>query len=645
MSGSQKHIIQRQVFDLHISDRSEHHALTERLKAEFWQQALPRLSRLFDEIAGDRHIRIDRLEVELPAINGTGWWEKFAILLSENIEREIRNQLPFASIHHASEAAPTTTKENGKRILEAFVTFCRTGQLPWWLGEKDFQKFEQQILEVPARDLLQAFRNLQNEPVTRQRLTWQFSESFWEQSIDRLSGISPLKEWKGKWLQLLSEGKFHHLSSSDVKQLWQRTLLDVMVESEVEGVVENITRIAPLSNEVPTDEKKNLSADLWVLQLEKFCQTGALSPHQSIHRVEQLEEKLLSMSTAEMMDLLRKNLSSEEAAQRLLQQFSNDFFERFLMRIRSDQTDRKLFAQWQELVEKQGKTIPQEERLEFAKTFSLQLIRQEGNSPVQSLANWVQYSMTELCTSTGESQLDVALQLLKALGKMDWKEEDKQLIRQQLERQIAIASKSSAEQKALETERTSFSASPKDELSSTSKPYRQIKTPKAEKIYYVENAGLVLLWPYLQRFLEHIGWVKKKEFIDEEKRLQSILLLQHLVDGGQQWQEPLLPLNKLLCGHSLWKSLPTTLDLTDELTSESTDLLKAVIRNWPILKRTTVDGLRQSFLQREGKLELLDNGWKLSVSRQSYDMLIDQIPWTIRMVKLPWMKKMLRVEW
>ncbi|MEO1626308.1 MAG: contractile injection system tape measure protein, partial [Bacteroidota bacterium] len=165
------------------------------------------------------------------------------------------------------------------------------------------------------------------------------------------------------------------------------------------------------------------------------------------------------------------------------------------------------------------------------------------------------------------------------------------------------------------------------------------------KIYYVENAGLVLLWPYLQRFLEHIGWVKKKEFIDEEKRLQSILLLQHLVDGGQQWQEPLLPLNKLLCGHSLWKSLPTTLDLTDELTSESTDLLEAVIRNWPILKRTTVDGLRQSFLQREGKLELLDNGWKLSVSRQSYDMLIDQIPWTIRMVKLPWMKKMLRVEW
>ena len=63
-----------------------------------------------------------------------------------------------------------------------------------------------------------------------------------------------------------------------------------------------------------------------------------------------------------------------------------------------------------------------------------------------------------------------------------------------------------------------------------------------------------------------------------------------------------------------------------------------MIEQWRILKKTSVDGFRESFLQREGRLSLQENGWSLKVARASYDVLLDQLPWGISVVLLPWMK-------
>ncbi|MEO1401775.1 MAG: contractile injection system tape measure protein [Cyanobacteria bacterium J06635_1] len=37
--------------------------------------------------------------------------------------------------------------------------------------------------------------------------------------------------------------------------------------------------------------------------------------------------------------------------------------------------------------------------------------------------------------------------------------------------------------------------------------------------------------------------------------------------------------------------------------------------------------------------------WLLQIERETYDILLDQLPWSIRVVKLPWMPKLLYVEW
>jgi hypothetical protein len=107
----------------------------------------------------------------------------------------------------------------------------------------------------------------------------------------------------------------------------------------------------------------------------------------------------------------------------------------------------------------------------------------------------------------------------------------------------------------------------------------------------------------------------------------------------------MLPLNKLLCGRSLDKPVDRTAELTAAETDEADQLLQAVIEHWSALKRTSVDGLRASFLQRDGLLSETESHWLLQVELLGHDILLDRLPWGISMIKLSWMKKVLRVDW
>ena len=75
------------------------------------------------------------------------------------------------------------------------------------------------------------------------------------------------------------------------------------------------------------------------------------------------------------------------------------------------------------------------------------------------------------------------------------------------------------------------------------------------------------------------------------------------------------------------------------------EVLLSVIEHWNILQNTSVEGLRQSFLQRNGKLSYNGSEWLLQVEQQPYDMLLQHLPWNISMIKLPWMEQMLKTEW
>lgn len=166
---------------------------------------------------------------------------------------------------------------------------------------------------------------------------------------------------------------------------------------------------------------------------------------------------------------------------------------------------------------------------------------------------------------------------------------------------------------------------------------------------YIDNAGLVLASPFLPHLFRELGLSRVddvgKTHLDPEPATRAVHLLQYLVDGRTSAPEPLLVLNKILCGLSVPTPVPSGIDLTEREQALCDRLLKALIANWTIIANTSVAGLRETFLQREGRLEQLDDRWKLQVQRKTLDVLVDQVPWSISILTHPWMPQPLYVSW
>ncbi|MCP4668680.1 MAG: hypothetical protein GY849_20240, partial [Deltaproteobacteria bacterium] len=74
---------------------------------------------------------------------------------------------------------------------------------------------------------------------------------------------------------------------------------------------------------------------------------------------------------------------------------------------------------------------------------------------------------------------------------------------------------------------------------------------------YIDNAGLVLLWPFLERFFENMGLMKARRFISLDLAKRGALMLQFLADGATEAPESAIPLNKVLCGIDMEEPVET----------------------------------------------------------------------------------------
>jgi len=168
---------------------------------------------------------------------------------------------------------------------------------------------------------------------------------------------------------------------------------------------------------------------------------------------------------------------------------------------------------------------------------------------------------------------------------------------------------------------------------------------RTEQDYYLANAGIVLLWPFLVRYFSKLKLIKDNAFTDENAQEKAVLILQFLATGNTESEEHALLLNKLLCGWPLEQPLLRSIALSKLDKHESEALIQSVIGHWKALKNTSLTGFRQSFLQREGRLTEKDHGWELFINRTGFDVLLDQLPWGIGTIHLPWMEKTVFVEW
>lgn len=187
-----------------------------------------------------------------------------------------------------------------------------------------------------------------------------------------------------------------------------------------------------------------------------------------------------------------------------------------------------------------------------------------------------------------------------------------------------------------------FAKNIEKEVTSIKKSSKENQAVTIEGIY-INNAGLVLLAPFLSEYLKACEVVQKEELIDKDLAVHAI---QYLITGKQQTPENELVLNKILCGIPIETEIALTVELSDEIKAEAKKMLEAVIFYWDILQDTSIEGLRNSFLKRKGKISVREDGdWLLQVEQEGYDMLLGHLPWTYSIIKLPTMNKTLWVEW
>jgi hypothetical protein len=171
------------------------------------------------------------------------------------------------------------------------------------------------------------------------------------------------------------------------------------------------------------------------------------------------------------------------------------------------------------------------------------------------------------------------------------------------------------------------------------------KHTSIEHELYIKSCGIVILHYFLAPFFTGLKLLAGGKFIDDIAHQRAVLLLHYLATGNVEVAEFDLILQKILCGYPLDETLPAFIVLSKKEKVESKKLLEAVIDHWTPLKNTSVDGLRNAFFERDGKLTTKENGWLLTVEQRTVDVLLGKLPWGFSTIRLPWMEQILNVDW
>lgn len=171
--------------------------------------------------------------------------------------------------------------------------------------------------------------------------------------------------------------------------------------------------------------------------------------------------------------------------------------------------------------------------------------------------------------------------------------------------------------------------------------------PEEDESIFIQNAGLILLHPFLGNLFTACGLMENEKFTNNEASNKAVHLLQYLVNGQTEMPEYFLTLNKILCGLPHEEHIDRFTKLSARECEESLELLQAAIQHWDVLKGSSPQALQETFLQRTGKLSFnaADKYWKLQVEKKGVDILLEKIPWGYSYIQLPWMEFPLVTEW
>ena len=165
--------------------------------------------------------------------------------------------------------------------------------------------------------------------------------------------------------------------------------------------------------------------------------------------------------------------------------------------------------------------------------------------------------------------------------------------------------------------------------------------------WHIENTGLIIVHPFLSQLFKFVEYLNdENQFKNKELQFRAVFLLHYIATReNSNIKETDLAFSKILCGIQIEDTIPTDLVLVKEEKEKANELLEVIISRWGKLGNTSLDGLRNTFLKRNGMLEEKDEAYQLAVENSGTDILLDFLPWDISMVKLPWLDHIIYISW
>ncbi len=162
---------------------------------------------------------------------------------------------------------------------------------------------------------------------------------------------------------------------------------------------------------------------------------------------------------------------------------------------------------------------------------------------------------------------------------------------------------------------------------------------------YLNYAGVVLVHPFLKPFFEEFDLLENQVFKNIESQQKAVKILAYLATGNEVCEEHEMILFKVLCGMEISGYVSPELGIKQKEKEATEELLNAIKNHWVSMKNTSFEAIREGFFRREGKLEMADDGLKLTIERKTMDILLDKLPWGISLIKYKWMPQLLHINW
>jgi hypothetical protein len=609
MTIGQRHTIGKQFLDIRYNgSETGAMALQSAISGLNRHGIAPKIEQILDRHAADGSVlKIDRLEVDAGAVPLDQLEARLPAMIAEALEKSLCEMAtPDAEV-----TSKTLSQTDGKRLtvaeaaVEALLFFLRHGTLPATWRLQSHESFETQLLEASSGgDLMRQTAEALASQTARQRLLTQFSRQIPVTLLEKLlPGAMPVIE------NLLGEFRRSGFPAGSVTRIEQELLDHALALSATRTV------IAP-------EKLQAMLAEI-AMRLPEVAEIART-------KMPGDETETKTRSRSQQRPSATDSADGETARQ---------------TRDSAPQAKRENGETPQSTpdADAQNKKSPKNASLDENRTPSghQRSDRSDGvtETPPDAVSDAIAKSPTTPDSSSGSRDTNASDRTTGNLTSERKREPS--------------ASVKSADHPAT-TSQASFSDSGSDSTAKNRDSGKQRtmhpdtqevagEHPDERRGLYVENAGLVLLHPFLPQLFRALKIAGDAELLRPGEALR---LLYYLATGLEDAPEYDLVLPKILCGLQPASLAGEAAPFTDEEREESAALLAAVVRHWEALKNTGIDALRETFLKRNGKLTRWhDGGWLLQVESKSVDILLDSLPWGISMIRLPWMARMLHVEW